>query len=55
MRGLTYGLGHWRCAMWRMSKTEAMIFSWNAGAGARLDRLRTIAAALTARWIGGSR
>jgi len=31
MRGLTYGLGHWRCAMWRMSNTEAVIFmGWNA-------------------------
>ena len=27
---------------------------WNAGTGTRLDGLRTIAAALTARWIGGS-
>jgi hypothetical protein len=33
--------------MWRMSKTEAVIFmGWNAGAGAKLDRLRTIVAAL---------
>src|SRR3982074_1941263 len=34
--------------MWRMSNTKAVIFmGWNAGAGARLDRLRAIAAALT--------
>ena len=34
--------------MWRMSNTEAVIFmGWNAGAGARLDRLRAIVAALT--------
>ena len=34
--------------MWRMSNTEAVIFmGWNAGAGTRLDRLRTIVAALT--------
>jgi hypothetical protein len=38
------------------SNTEAVIFAdWNAGIGARLDGLRTIAAALTARWIGGSK
>jgi hypothetical protein len=31
-----------------MSNTEAVIFmGWNAGAGTRLDRLRTIAATLT--------
>jgi hypothetical protein len=35
-------------AMWRRSNTEAVIFlGWNAGVGTRLDRLRTIAAALT--------
>jgi len=33
--------------MWRMSNAEAVIFSWNAGAGTRLDRLRTIVAAPT--------
>jgi hypothetical protein len=34
--------------MWRMSNTEALIFmGWNAGAGTRLDRLRTIVAAPT--------
>ena len=34
--------------MWCMSNTDAVIFlGWNAGAGARLDSLRTIAAALT--------
>ena len=34
--------------MWRRSNTEAVIFvGWNAGAGTRLDRPRTIAAALT--------
>jgi hypothetical protein len=34
--------------MWRISNTEAVIFmGWNAGAGARLDRLRTIVAAPT--------
>ncbi len=34
--------------MWRMSNTEAVIFmGWNAGAGTRLDRLRTIVAAPT--------
>ena len=34
--------------MWRMLNTEAMIhMGWNAGTGTRLDRLRTIAAALT--------
>src|SRR5882757_312036 len=38
----------WRCQMWRLSNTEAVIFmGWNAGAGTRLDRLRAIAAALT--------
>jgi len=26
MRRLIYGLGHWRCAMWCMSNTEAAIF-----------------------------
>jgi hypothetical protein len=26
MRGLIYGLGHWRCAMWRMSNTEVVIY-----------------------------
>jgi hypothetical protein len=37
-----------RCAMCRMSNTRAVIFmGWNAGAGTRLDRSRTIAAALT--------
>src|SRR6478735_1077382 len=37
-----------RCAMWRMSNTEAVSFmGWNSGAGTRLDRLRAIAAALT--------
>jgi hypothetical protein len=34
--------------MWRISNTEAVIFmGWNAGAGTRLDRLRTIVAAPT--------
>jgi hypothetical protein len=48
MRGMIYGLGHRRCAMWRISNTEAVIFmGWNTGAGTRLDRLRTIAAART--------
>jgi hypothetical protein len=48
MRGLIYRLGHWRCAMLRMSNMGAVIFmGWNAGAGTRLDRLRTIVAALT--------
>jgi hypothetical protein len=33
--------------MWRRSNTEAVIFvGWNAGARTRLDRSRTIAAAL---------
>ena len=31
-----------------------ILLHWNAGAGARLDKLRIIAAALTARCIGGS-
>lgn len=45
----------WPCTIWRMSNTEAVIFmDWNAVTGTRLDGLRTIAAALTARWIGGS-
>ncbi len=30
-----------RCAMWRMSNTEAVIFmGWNAEVGTRLDRIR---------------
>jgi hypothetical protein len=34
--------------MWRMLNAEAVIFmDWNAGTDRRLDRLRTIAAALT--------
>ena len=34
--------------MWRMLNAEAVIFmGWNAGTGRRLDRLRTIAAAMT--------
>jgi hypothetical protein len=34
--------------MWRRPNTEAVIFmGWNAGPGTRLDRSRTIAAALT--------
>jgi hypothetical protein len=37
----------WRCAMRRMSNTEAVILGWNAGAGRRLDGLRAIGAALT--------
>ena len=33
--------------MWRMSNTGVVIFiGWNAGAGTKLDRLRTIAAGL---------
>ena len=37
VRGPIYGLGHWRCAMWRMSNTEVVILlGWNAGAGTRL-------------------
>src|ERR1700693_3554200 len=42
------GTQRW-CTMWRRSNTEAVIFvGWgNAGPGTRLDRSRTIAAALT--------